>query len=101
MSPLGLGALRPLRLTKNNFGRVEFCVVVMLEARKHTAPTKVAEHKDVCASFFAQVRQASKRALMLDYDGTLSPFTPDRSRAFPYRGIPGLVSQIMQHNTRV
>jgi trehalose 6-phosphate phosphatase len=73
----------------------------MLEARKHTAPMKVAERKDVYASFFAQVRQASKRALMLDYDGTLSPFTPDRSRAFPYREIPGLVSQIMQHNVRV
>src|SRR5215467_5608965 len=73
----------------------------MLEARKHTAPMKVAERNDVCASFFALVRQASKRALMLDYDGTLSPFTPDRSRAYPYREFPGLVSQIMQHNTRV
>src|SRR5215467_2077524 len=73
----------------------------MLEARKHTAPMKVAERTDVCAWFFGQVRQASKRALMLDYDGTLSPFTPDRSRAFPYREIPGLVSQIMQRNTRV
>lgn len=73
----------------------------MLEARKHSAPMKVEERKDVYASFFAQVRQASKRALMLDYDGTLSPFTPDRSRAFPYREIPGLVSRIMQHKTRV
>jgi len=73
----------------------------MLEARKQTAPMKVAECKDACASFFKRVRQASKRALMLDYDGTLSPFTPDRSRAFPYHEVPSLVSQIMQHKTRV
>ena len=73
----------------------------MLEAKKHTVPMKVAERKDEYASFFQQVRHASKRALMLDYDGTLSPFTPDRTRAYPYSGIPGLVSRIMQHNTRV
>src|SRR5207302_1046698 len=45
--------------------------------------------------------RASARALLLDYDGTLAPFTPDRTRAFPYREIPELVSQIMRHQTRV
>jgi trehalose 6-phosphate phosphatase len=73
----------------------------MLEAKKHAVPMKSVERNDAYASFFEQVRHASKRVLMLDYDGTLSPFTPDRTRAFPYSGIPGLVSQIMQHNTRV
>ena len=62
---------------------------------------KFAERRDVYASFFAQVRQSSKRVLMLDYDGTLAPFTPDRTRAYPYREIPSLVSQIMGRNTRV
>ena len=38
---------------------------------------------------------------MLDYDGTLAPFTADRTRAFPYREIPHTVSQIMQCKTRV
>jgi trehalose 6-phosphate phosphatase len=73
----------------------------MLEAMKHSPPMKVAERQDVYTSFFEQVRHASKRALMLDYDGTLSPFTPDRTRAFPYKEIPSLVTKIMQRETRV
>jgi trehalose-phosphatase len=63
--------------------------------------TKLAEHIDVCAPFFAQLRQARTRVLMLDYDGTLAPFTPDRTRAYPYREIPQAVSRIMQCKTRV
>jgi trehalose-phosphatase len=62
---------------------------------------KLAELHDVSAPFFERLRRASSRALLLDYDGTLAPFTPDRSRAFPYREIPELVSKIMQHQTRV
>lgn len=62
---------------------------------------RVAERQDVYASFFDQLRHASKSALLLDYDGTLAPFTPDRTRAFPYREIPELVSEIMQTSTRV
>jgi trehalose 6-phosphate phosphatase len=62
---------------------------------------KVAEQLDVCAPFLERVRRATSRALLLDYDGTLAPFTPDRTRAFPYREIPELVSQIMRHETRV
>lgn len=62
---------------------------------------KAAEHLDVCAPFFDQLRRVEKRLLMLDYDGTLAPFTPDRTRAFPYREIPETVSKIMGCNTRV
>jgi len=61
----------------------------------------VAEQNDVWVPFFNRVRHASLRVLLLDYDGTLAPFTPDRTRAFPYREIPELVSKIMRHNTRV
>jgi trehalose 6-phosphate phosphatase len=62
---------------------------------------KVAERQDVCGAFFERVGQSSARALLLDYDGTLAPFTPDRSRAFPYREIPELIAQIMRQGTRV
>lgn len=62
---------------------------------------KVAERQDVCESFFERVGHASTRGLLLDYDGTLAPFTPDRTRAFPYREIPELISQIMRCKTRV
>ncbi len=65
----------------------------------------VAQHqdtkKDICVSFFDKLRRAPARVLLLDYDGTLAPFTPDRTRAFPYREIPELVSRIMRHGTRV
>jgi len=61
----------------------------------------VAVHQDICAGFMERVARAKSRALLLDYDGTLAPFTPDRSRAFPYQEIPELVSEIMRHQTRV
>src|ERR1700686_43175 len=61
----------------------------------------VALHQDVCAAFFDRLRQAPSRALLLDYDGTLAPFTADRERAFPYPGIPELGAKIMRTGTRV
>ena len=61
----------------------------------------VAEQYDVCAPFFEQVRRAATRVLLLDYDGTLAPFTPERMQAFPYREIPELISKIMRAHTRV
>lgn len=45
--------------------------------------------------FFDQLQGARKRALLLDYDGTVAPFTVDRSRAFPYPSIPELLDCIM------
>jgi trehalose 6-phosphate phosphatase len=61
----------------------------------------VAVHQDVCATFFDRLRTAPSRALLLDYDGTLAPFTPDREHAFPYPEIPELVARIMRTGTRV
>ena len=61
----------------------------------------VVVHQDVCATFFDRLRSAPSRALLLDYDGTLAPFTPDREHAFPYPEIPGLVARIMRTGTRV
>lgn len=62
---------------------------------------KVAEHHEICTPFFEQLRTAPARLLMLDYDGTLAPFTVDRARAFPYREIPQLIAKIMGCETRV
>jgi trehalose-phosphatase len=61
----------------------------------------VAVHQDVCAAFFDRLHSAPARALLLDYDGTLAPFTPDREHAFPYPEIPELVARIMRTGTRV
>jgi trehalose 6-phosphate phosphatase len=45
--------------------------------------------------FMIAVGRAQKCALLLDYDGTLAPFSPDRRRAFPYEGVPELLQEIM------
>jgi trehalose-phosphatase len=44
--------------------------------------------------FFHRLRSAADRLLMLDYDGTIAPFTPDRKRAVPYASIPELLESI-------
>ena len=46
-------------------------------------------------SFLKKISASEKRVLLLDYDGTIAPFTPDRKRAFPYSGIPELLRRIM------
>ena len=38
-------------------------------------------------AFFAHVSAAAKRALLLDYDGTLAPFVLDPRQAAPYPGV--------------
>ncbi len=45
--------------------------------------------------FFDDVARAESRALLLDYDGTVAPFSADRSRAFPYPSVPELLDCIM------
>ncbi|ORJ62042.1 trehalose-phosphatase [Geothermobacter hydrogeniphilus] len=47
------------------------------------------------ADFWPRVEHAPQRLLMLDYDGTLAPFVPDRDRAFPYPGIRELLSELL------
>jgi trehalose-phosphatase len=38
-------------------------------------------------TFFDHVQRAERRALLLDYDGTLAPFRVERDQATPYPGI--------------
>ena len=45
------------------------------------------------AFFFARVAAAKKRALLIDYDGTLAPLTADRRHAEPY---PGMRSALVE-----
>ncbi|HEY7097378.1 MAG TPA: trehalose-phosphatase [Terriglobales bacterium] len=46
------------------------------------------------SSFAMQLANAQQRLLLLDYDGTLAPFAPDRVNALPYPGVPQLLEQI-------
>ena len=52
--------------------------------------------------FFERVGQVRSRVLLLDYDGTLSPFTPDRDRAYPYPGMRKILNAMLEDGgTRV
>lgn len=48
--------------------------------------------------FLSRLSTASSRALLLDYDGTLAPFTSNPARAFPYPDISDALHRI-QHET--
>jgi trehalose-phosphatase len=45
-------------------------------------------------AFFARLRTAHERVLMLDYDGTLAPFCIDPAEAVPYPGVIALLDAI-------
>jgi trehalose-phosphatase len=46
--------------------------------------------------FLQSVSQASKSALLLDYDGTLAPFHIKRDQAFPYLGVSSVLQEIVR-----
>src|SRR5438552_18809169 len=46
--------------------------------------------------FFKSLTAAKQGVLMLDYDGTVAPFSRDRRHASPYPGIPELLAEIMR-----
>jgi trehalose 6-phosphate phosphatase len=45
--------------------------------------------------FLKTVAKAPKSVLLLDYDGTLAPFTLNRTRALPYPGVTDLLQKII------
>ena len=53
-----------------------------------------AENKDH-NSFFHDLSRAKSRVLLLDYDGTVAPFSADRQSAFPYPNVSELLRRIM------
>ena len=48
--------------------------------------------------FFGRLAAAGQACLMLDYDGTLAPFTPDRDKARPYPGVVELLKRITEES---
>jgi trehalose 6-phosphate phosphatase len=53
-------------------------------------------HTVVITAFLAELRAAGGGNLILDYDGTLAPFTSQRGQARPYPDIPKLLDEIMR-----
>jgi trehalose-phosphatase len=46
--------------------------------------------------FFTYLRATPRRALLLDYDGTLAPFRAARDQAVPYPGVSAILNKIVQ-----
>lgn len=55
----------------------------------------VVAARNPCDVFFDQLCRARDRVLLLDYDGTIAPFSTQRNRAFPYPTVPELLDCIM------
>jgi trehalose-phosphatase len=47
-------------------------------------------------AFFDHVRHADRRALLLDYDGTLAPFHVDRAKAVPYPAVSAMLPALLR-----
>src|SRR5947199_9425430 len=62
---------------------------------------KALERQISYAAFLDQLRSASTRVLLLDYDGTLAPFTVDRTLALPYPNVAERLMRIMETGTLV
>ncbi|MFQ5452820.1 MAG: trehalose-phosphatase, partial [Candidatus Zixiibacteriota bacterium] len=46
-------------------------------------------------SFFTELNKSPKRVLMLDYDGTLAPFTVERNQAYMYPEVKNILDKIL------
>src|SRR5437868_1479325 len=62
---------------------------------------KVLDRQLAYSPFLERLRSAASRVLLLDYDGTLAPFSIARSLALPYPKVPQLLVRIMAQGTRV
>ena len=58
---------------------------------------KVLKPEKHPSKFFDDLRKCQSRALLLDYDGTLAPFTPKRDEALPYPGVTEVLKKIIQN----
>ena len=57
--------------------------------------TKTAAKVSGYTRFLQSVAAAKERVLILDYDGTIAPYSAHRLRAIPYAGVPELLHHIM------
>lgn len=64
-------------------------------------PHTVTRNREI-ANFLHRLRAARHSALLLDYDGTLAPFTVERRTAVPYPGVRAVLQDICDtHRTRI
>lgn len=59
------------------------------------------QRSGVPAEFWRELAAAQKRLLIIDYDGTLAPFTVQRDAAWPYSGVCEALQEIQDAGTRI
>lgn len=52
--------------------------------------------QSIAEQFFGRMAEVQQRILLLDYDGTLAPFTPNRDEAVPYPGVAAILQRILR-----
>ncbi len=57
--------------------------------------SRTAMYRSEYGVIFRRLAFADRRVLLLDYDGTIAPFSIDRDRAFPFPAVPNLLARIM------
>ena len=58
---------------------------------------KILKNRQKVEAFWQDVAEALvKRLIMLDYDGTLSPFVSERMKAYPYPGMGEILEKILE-----
>jgi trehalose-phosphatase len=63
---------------------------------------KILNPEKNLSNFLRHLEKSAHPALLLDYDGTLAPFTKERDKAFPYPGVTDVLESIIQNsNTRL
>jgi len=60
-----------------------------------TAAITSALAASIPTRFFDRLSRSRERILLVDYDGTIAPFSSNRERAFPYPTVPELLDCIM------
>ena len=62
----------------------------------------ITHQQPLLEAFWQRLRSSSQRVLMLDYDGTLAPFTTARDQAWPYPEVLQVLRQLCQSgHTRI
>ena len=82
-------------ISARTFGRHEICILdeggghrlLSVHGPRASAPRERPFRRADLSKFLARVSAARRRALLLDYDGTLAPLTSDRAHSVPYPGI--------------
>jgi trehalose-phosphatase len=57
--------------------------------------------KEILENFFIRLSKTEPRLLLLDYDGTLAPFTEKRDQAFPYAGVKERLNRLISSKKTV